>query len=250
MTQVSIASQIANRVATLTFSRPPMNSFRYSDYEDLARAITELGQRDDVRVIILASEGPVFHAGNDVQEILNISAENAEDHLKNIAACAAAFANAPVPVIAAVHAGVVGAGVIISAGCDFVIATEKAFMSIPEIDAGLVGAAPAMLSFVPHRVMTRLALAGERISAAELYAHGGLYAVVEPDELMNAATKLADTLAAKDPVLMQHWKEHLKGLKPQIVDDSFLRNRILMAREDGKEAAMAWLEKRPPKFSL
>ncbi|NIC39891.1 enoyl-CoA hydratase-related protein, partial [Aquabacterium sp. A08] len=53
--------------ATVTLTRAEMrNAFNDEVIAELTQVFTELGQRDDVRAIVLAAEGPAFCAGADL----------------------------------------------------------------------------------------------------------------------------------------------------------------------------------------
>ena len=52
------------RIATLTLDRPDKrNALSLELMEQITCALTEIGQRNDVSVVILAANGPVFSSG-------------------------------------------------------------------------------------------------------------------------------------------------------------------------------------------
>lgn len=59
---------IASYVATVTVNRPPVNAQNRSLREEGTAIFDELGDRDDVRVIILTAAGQYFSAGADIKE--------------------------------------------------------------------------------------------------------------------------------------------------------------------------------------
>mgnify|MGYP000657514379 CR=1 FL=1 len=56
-------------VAELIFNHPPVNAFDSDTWFAISHEIEALGQRDDVRVIIIAAEGKGFCAGVDIKEL-------------------------------------------------------------------------------------------------------------------------------------------------------------------------------------
>lgn len=248
MPRLKIETNVTDYIATVTFSHPPVNAFSAAAFDALAAAFTEVSQRSDVRVIILAATGPVFLAGYDVGSIEEIGPNDVESGIATIARCVQAITEVPQPVIAAIQGGVIGAGVGVATAADIIMLSRSAFFSIPEIDVGIVGGAEAMKLLIPHRIVAYLGLSGDRISADEVYRHGGAHALVEHDELMSRTVELAQKLAAKSPQAARHWKQYLNKLNPQVHGDSTIRTILLKHSPEANEAARAWLEKRAPRF--
>jgi methylglutaconyl-CoA hydratase len=65
---------VANALATVTLNRPDVrNAFNEEVIAELTQAFTELGQRADVRCIVLAANGPAFCAGADLNWMRRIA---------------------------------------------------------------------------------------------------------------------------------------------------------------------------------
>ena len=56
-------------VAEVVLDRPPVNALNAAGWHALAATVEELGQRDDVRVIVVRAEGRGFCAGVDIKEL-------------------------------------------------------------------------------------------------------------------------------------------------------------------------------------
>src|SRR5258708_22201376 len=62
---------VKDGVATLTFDRPQrLNALTFEVYADLRDLLSELPQRDDVRVLVITGTGRGFSSGGDVNEII------------------------------------------------------------------------------------------------------------------------------------------------------------------------------------
>ena len=62
---------VKDGVATITFDRPQkLNALTFQVYADLRDLLTELPQRDDVRVLVITGTGRGFSSGGDVNEII------------------------------------------------------------------------------------------------------------------------------------------------------------------------------------
>lgn len=98
------------------------------------------------------------------------------------------------PTIAAVHGYCLGAGVLLAAACDLVIAADDARFGFPEGRIGLVGASP-LAPLIGRQWTKFLMMTGELITA-EQARQLGLVLTVEPaGELQDRVLDLADRIA-------------------------------------------------------
>ena len=138
--------------------------------------------------------------------------------------CFAAFKavyECAVPVVAAVHGFCLGGGVGLIGNADVIVASEDAYVGVPEVDRGALGAATHLARLVPPHLMRTLYFTGRTITAAELHAHGSVFAVVPRDELDDMALAVAADIAAKDPRVMRMAKEALNAIDPVDVNRSY-----------------------------
>jgi len=122
---VSVEVHVADGIAEVLLSHPPVNALDSGGWARLAERVTGLGRDPAVRVAVIAAEGRGFCAGVDIKEL-------ARDSTLIVAvnrACYDAFAaiyDCPVPVISAVHGFCLGGGIGIAGASDSVIAAEDA----------------------------------------------------------------------------------------------------------------------------
>ena len=78
------------------------------------------------------------------------------------------------PVIAAVHGYALGAGIVIAAECDLIVASEDARFGITETRRGLAGGRiwAKVNAFMPSKIASEMVITGEPVEAAELYRLG------------------------------------------------------------------------------
>jgi enoyl-CoA hydratase len=100
-----------------------------------------ISDREDARVAILTGTGDVVSAGADMKERPGLVKEPGDylRHNRITRECFHSIKECTKPVIAAVNWPAAGAGYALMAFCDIVIASENAWVSIPEIDVGLSG---------------------------------------------------------------------------------------------------------------
>lgn len=97
-----------------------------------------------------------------------------------------------------------------------------------------------------------LNLGGEFIDAATAYGWGLVERVVPRDELLDAATSIAATFAARSPHAVAVIRELARTTRDLSLEEGLRREaeafRRCLASEDGQEGVAAFLEKREPVF--
>ena len=186
-------------VAVLTLDRPPVNAMGRSIREAFLDAMDRLGAEPAVRAIVLTGAGHVFCAGADIKEKAQIAAQDYARANRLTRDSFLALLESPKPVIAAVNGGALGAGLVMAACCDIILAADTAFFSMPEIDVGQGGGASVLQRIMPPGKMRRMMLTGERVPAAEFHRLGIVEEVLPADRLLPRAVELAATIAAKSP---------------------------------------------------
>lgn len=128
----------ADGVARIQLHRPEvLNALSPSLLQAIIDTCHELGQRDDVNVIVLEGAGRSFSAGADLPafgEHLHARSEDTADLGRR---AGDALAVLPQITMAAIHGHCVGGAVVLAAACDLRIAADTSRFSIPEVDAGI-----------------------------------------------------------------------------------------------------------------
>ena len=219
---MGIRCTVSNGVAEVVMDRPPVNALNVAGWFELARTVSAAGENPDVRVVILRAEGRGFNAGVDIKEM---QADSGFDVLVGAnQGCYAAFKavyECAVPVIAAVHGYCLGGGVGLVGNADVVIATEDATFGLPEVDRGALGAATHLARLVPHHRMRAMVYSAEPIGAEELHRYGSVLEIVPREALRDAAFRVANKLAAKDPRVLRAAKAALNSIDPVDVNRSY-----------------------------
>jgi enoyl-CoA hydratase len=160
-------------VATGTFDRPPVNAQNRRSREELTWVFDTLSDRDDVRAVVLTGAGKVFSAGADIKERVDIKAQ-AGDYIRHNRLTRESFyaiTDCAKPVIGAINGPAIGAGFAVMACCDILLASENAFVQMPELDVGLAGGAK-FLEIFPRSKARLMFFTGRRVPAAELHRLG------------------------------------------------------------------------------
>jgi enoyl-CoA hydratase/carnithine racemase len=114
------------------------------------------------------------------------------------------------------------------------------------------GGSWALSRLLPLNRAKELALLGETISAEEADRLGLLNRLVANDEVDAVVKDLAERLAAMPPRTVSMIKENLNRASEMtiesVLDAESITQAMCFASEDTREAVMAWLEKREPRF--
>jgi enoyl-CoA hydratase/carnithine racemase len=259
-----LKSERDGAILTLTMNQPATRNALTgnSAVDEFVQACAAITTDRSIRVVILAAEGPVFSSGGNVKDMQrfftqDMSPELIRDEYRNgIQRLPKALFNLDVPVIAAVNGPAIGAGLDLACMCDIRIASDKATFAESFVKVGIVpgdGGAWLLPRVVGMSKAAEMAYTGEGISAQEALACGLVSRVVAPESLMDEARALARKIAANPGGVLRMTKRLLREGQNSSLD-SLLEisagfQAIAHKTAAHKEAVMAFVEKRAPKFS-
>jgi enoyl-CoA hydratase len=240
-----------NGVAELVVDHPPVNALNNAGWHALAAEIRGLGQRPEVRVIVIRAEGRGFCAGVDIKELAGDSSLIVSVNAGNYATFEAVHLN-KVPVIAAVHGFVLGGGIGICGAADIVIAADDASFGLPEVDRGAMGGAAHLQRMFGVQKTRYLFFTGEMIGAPEALKLGAIERVVPRAALRDAALTVAARIAAKSPAMIRIAKEALTGVEDGDLEAKYRWEQGFTLQAymspDSAETRNAFVGKREAKF--
>lgn len=209
-----------------------------------------------VRSIVLTGTGDAFCAGGDFADMTGGGGEGDElPHRGGYADLLLAIANATKPVVARVNGHALGGGLGIVAAAHFAVGAKGAMLGTPEVKVGLF---PMMIMAVlqrnvPRRKLLEMMLLGRRVDADEAVALGLLNRAVDVADLDAAVREITGDIASKSPIAIR------LGLEAYAAQDDLdleaalplLSERLAacLATDDAREGLMAFLQKRPPKWT-
>jgi enoyl-CoA hydratase len=250
----TIRLDVADFIATVTIDRPPVNAQNQQAREELIRVFDAIGDRDDVRVVVMTAAGKVFSAGADVKERVGLVKEPGDYTRNNRLAREYFYAvsDCAKPVICAVNGAAFGAGFALVLAADIIVASEDAYFVMPELDVGLAGGAKFLMDHFGKSMARYIYFTSRRIPAAELYRLGAITACVPKEKLMDEALQIAREIAAKSPVAVREVKRAFNVIEEMPTRDAYRFEQTvtvaLSHTEDTKEAQRAFVEKRKPVF--
>lgn len=242
-------------ISTLRINRPPaLNALNRSVLEQIAQVLREVRHDPSIRVLIVTGAGDrAFVAGADIAAMAKMSATEGLEFSRLGHRVMQTFEDLPIPVIAAVNGFALGGGLELAMACDLIIASEKARFGQPEINLALIPGFGGTQR-LPHRIgqakARELIMTGDMIDAKTALALGLVVQVVAPEQLMDAARKLAEKLAGKSAFALRQAKAALRA-SFTMEEDAGLRFEqesfgLVFASADRVEGTTAFVEKRPP----
>jgi len=215
-----IHTNVEGSIAEVIFDFPPVNAFNGKTWNEIPSIIADLGEREDIKVILIRAEGKGFCAGVDIKELADDGSAIVSVNKGNFDT-GKAIHDCQIPVIVAAHKFIIGGGVIMCGAADIVIASDDAYFSLPEIDRGAMGGAAHLQRMLGVAKVRAAFLTGGKIPAQEAYRLGGIEKVVPRDELVETAMGYAKTLAEKSRDALRIAKQALNGIEPFDVDASY-----------------------------
>ncbi|MCU1400937.1 MAG: putative enoyl-CoA hydratase [Acidimicrobiales bacterium] len=232
------------RVALVTIDRPERrNAVDHPTLLELVRVQGEVA-RSDARCLVLTGAPPAFCAGADLTGV------ESGAFLDALSAVLRGFTALTIPTIAAIDGPALGAGTQLAIACDLRVATERSVFGIPAAKLGLV---------VDHWTVERLTremgwpvaramlVAAQTYTAEQLLATGSIHRSGGLEE----ALAWADEVSRLAPLTIATHKLALETSGPPPAQDDAVESARLAtwASADAEEGRVAFLEKRPPKFT-
>ncbi|MCO1333230.1 enoyl-CoA hydratase [Microbulbifer sp. OS29] len=249
-----IQVQVKDRILEMTINRPERkNALTMVMYKTMADLLNSAATNTDIRVAIISGAEGIFTSGNDLNDFLGGSTEGEESPVFQFMSALYHF---PKPVVAAVNGPAVGIGTTMLLHCDLSFAGEDSMFQMPFVDLGLCpeyGSSYLLPRIAGHAKASELLLLSKRFGAREAVEIGICNAAVAPAEAIVRAREAAAELAKKAPAAVRLTKQLLRtgteerGL--EFIQDEGRHFKERLASEEFKEAATAFMEKRPADFS-
>ncbi|MEY2966180.1 MAG: hypothetical protein RLY50_230, partial [Actinomycetota bacterium] len=256
-------------VAVLSFNRPDRrNALSEGVYAGFAEALPRIAADPEIRVVMLTGEGGAFCAGGDVKGMneRNRGAAAADqprsvefgiaDLRRRQNQVTMALRNLPQPVVAALPGAAAGAGLSIALAADVRIAAERAIVMTAFANVGASGDFGTSW-FLPRIVgearAKHLMFTTPRLTARQALDFGIINEVLPDDNFPETALAWCTDLASRAPIALRYMKENLNRALDVSLQAALDAEAAAMVRTmstaDHREAAAAFVEKRPPRFS-
>jgi enoyl-CoA hydratase len=247
---------VTGGMAELTFRRPEqLNPFDDAMHVDFLQALRTLTDREDLRVLVLASTGRAFSAGGDMGFLRDahgdrgLQIRSIEDGRKLLNL----VLDFPVPIVTAVQGPAMGLAANLAGASDVVVSARGVTFADPHVRVGLVagdGGCVVWPQAVGMLRARRHLLTGDPLLAEDAWMFGLVTDLVDTaGEVLPAAREIATRIAALPPLAVRGTKQALNRVLQQRAGEVFELGLLLEARtigtDDLLEATNAFLDRRP-----
>ena len=247
---------IQNGVARLTLTRPEKhNAFDDRLIAGLTHALWELEGNPEIRILVLAAEGPSFSAGAELEWMKRAAAAGEAENLadaRKLAELMRTLDEFSRPTIAAVQGLADRGGVGLVACCDVAIASTAAKFSLSEVKLGLIPSAigPYVVRAIGPRQARRWFQTAEVFDAATASVIGLVHEFVEPDAVEARVEEIAAALLKGAPGACREAKRLVsdiawRPINAAMIEMTAMRIAQIRTREEAKEGLDAFLTRRP-----
>jgi enoyl-CoA hydratase len=239
-------------VATITIARPPVNAQNNLFRAELAEVIDQLGDRSDVRAIVLTGEGKTFSAGADLTERPTQEAGAYAAHNRRVRAGFDCLLECPKPIIAAVNGAAIGAGCVTALCCDILVVSEKGFLQMTEVNVGLAGGVAHVRRHFGESDARLLIYSARRFYGQDLYRMNVASFCTTEEALLETAVGVANDIAKASPSAVVAAKKSFQVTENLSIYEGYRfeqgQTAALSTSDDTREAMLAFREKRSPVF--
>ena len=244
-------------VARITLTQPEVrNAFSDEVIAEITAAFTEVGARPDVRVVVLAAEGPAFCAGANLNWMRRMADYTRDENIADagkLAEMLRVIYACPKPTVARVQGDVYAGGMGLVAACDMAVSVDTAGYCLSEVKLGLIPAtiSPYVIRAMGARAAHRYFLTAERFDAAEALRTGFVHAVVAPDQLDAKVDELARAITVASPDAVRACKKLVQDVAERDINAQLIAATVegiadIRASEQGREGVQSFLQKRKP----
>ncbi len=251
-TEEAVLVEQRDRILVITINRPrAKNAVNAAVSRGLANAMDRLDDDAGLSVGVLTGAGGSFCAGMDLKAFAR--GENVVVEGRGMG-----FTERPPvkPLIAAVEGYALAGGTELALATDLIVASKDSAFGIPEVKRGLVAGGGGLLRLpqrIPYAIAMELALTGDNLSAQRAHELGLVNVLAEPGKALDAAIELAERITANGPLAVAATKRIITESRGWSPDEMWTEQvKILMpvfGSNDAKEGAVAFAEKRPPRWS-
>jgi enoyl-CoA hydratase len=253
-----ILTEVTDNIGWLKINRPDsLNALNSEVVESLQYALRDLEQDAAVKVVVLTGAGEkAFVAGGDIKEMAAIAPLTALAFARKGQQMIEYIEKMHKPVIAAVNGYALGGGLELALACDFIYASEKAKLGLPEVTLGVIpgfGGTQNLARLIGPNKAKELIFSGKILSAQQARDWGIVNEVFPAEELLARVMEIARLIAHNGMIAVATAKDAIvNGLNMNKEDGIRYESSLfatLFATEDQKEGMQAFIAKRKPEFT-
>ncbi len=262
MSDLVVTEGAGDQAVTVIINRAAKkNAFDSEVIGALREAFETLHAADGVRVVFVASAGPIFSSGADLdwmREAADLTESDNRDDAMAMAVMLKHLHDLPALTVALVQGGAFGGGAGLAAACDLAIATADARFSFSEVKLGLVAAtiSPYVIRAIGPRRARGLFATGRTFDAAYAREIGLIDEVVaDAAALVEAKTRVVREITACAPGAVAASKRLVDHVAGREIDHCLMAETAKVSAsarlgEEGREGVRASLENSKPGWAI
>jgi len=240
------------KIVTITLNRhEKLNRIDAETFQALSNALVDFRDDPEIWVAIITGAGEAFSTGADHDKLLRPWA----DKSFQVPLMITRGLDIWKPLIAAINGPARGGGLEIALACDIRIASENAYLQMPEVGRGLIpgwGGTQRLPRMVSSAKAAEMILMGTPISAEEAYRLGLVNKVVPLAQLLPTAKEWAAKICENGPLAIRRAKEAMVRGRDMVQEEG-LRLELaffeeMLRSEDYKEGLRALAEGGKPQY--
>jgi enoyl-CoA hydratase len=248
-----VLTERTDGVLVITLNRPKArNAINKAAAEAIAAALEELDNSPDLVAGVITGAGGTFCAGMDLKAFL----AGEKPHVEGRGFAGIVEAPPQKPLIAAVEGYALAGGFEIVLCCDLIVAANNSTFGLPEVKRGLLAGGGGLMRLprrVPYHLAMEWALTGDMITAEQAFKVSLINRLTEPGQALAQALELAKAIARNGPLGVRGTKQIIVESADWSRDEAFANQWEIYgpvrSSNDAREGALAFKEKREPKWS-
>jgi enoyl-CoA hydratase/carnithine racemase len=248
---------LIGRVATVQMNRPDaLNALNKEMIKGLVVKLKEIGDSDDIDIVVLTGNGKAFSAGGDIKSMLGLTDESDFFTIMDgINELIVTLYSMPMLTISAISGAAAGLGLSLALATDYIIVDSDSKLAMNFIGIGLIpdGGAHFFLDKRLGEVKAKKLIWEGKVLSASTALEMGLIDEVAKEDLSKAVdSKLSEwrlspvqAMIKTKKILSDSNRTHLL----RILELEKYGQRKMRQTEDHLEGIQAFVEKRKPKFT-
>lgn len=237
-------------IVRITLNHPPANVLSVDMLKEIGTALESLEYQDDIQLVVLSAAGKYFSPGFELNDHLG---DRAYMMLESFRRIFEAMSKVDKPTLGVIAGPALGAGCLLAASCDIVLAGESAKLGHPEIRGGVFNTMAAALlpRLVGRKRAYEMLMLGTTLSAAEAERAGLITRAVPDDKLEAEAAAIIQRFSDSSAPIVQLVRRAIAGgldlpLNEAVTHAEDVYLNMLLSTEDVEEGLKAVVEKRKP----
>ena len=244
-----------DELALITLNRPEaLNALSVQVVKDIGKAIDKAAASDARALLITGAGEKAFCAGADISEFMGRTVVEALEAAEFGQNTFAKLDNLRIPSLAVINGYALGGGLELATACTLRVATANANLGVPEIKLGLIpgyGGTQRLPRLIGQGRALDMVMTGRMVGAEEALGMGLINRIVETPVLDGAVEYAREFAGFSLPVLRYSREAVMRADQSSLSEGLQIErdlNTLAFQGEDSTEGAMAFLEKRAPKF--